>query len=81
MMASPAVLDGTRAHDMVDAFRKKSAHPLYQLRLTTTGQNSTGEPPMLKFFLADYPGLFLFSLRILGGLFIYKSQWLYGGLA
>ena len=36
---------------------------------------------MLKFFFADYPGLFLFSLRILGGLFIYKSQWLYGGLA
>lgn len=36
---------------------------------------------MLKFFFAGYPGLFLFSLRILGGLFIYKSQWLYGGSA
>ena len=36
---------------------------------------------MLKFFFADYAGVFLLCLFILGGLFIYKSQWLYGGLA
>ena len=36
---------------------------------------------MLKFFLADHAGLFLLCLFILGGLFIFKSQWLYGGLA
>ena len=36
---------------------------------------------MLKFFFADYPGVFLLCLFVIGGLFIYKSQWFYGGLA
>ena len=36
---------------------------------------------MLKFFFADYPGVFLLCLFIAGGLCIYKSQWFYGGLA
>lgn len=36
---------------------------------------------MLKFFFADYPGVFLLCLFVIGGLFIYKHQWLYGGLA
>ena len=36
---------------------------------------------MLKFFFADYAGVVLLSLFVIGGLFIYKSQWFYGGLA
>lgn len=36
---------------------------------------------MLKFFFADYAGVFLLCLFIAGGLCIYKSQWFYGGLA
>ena len=36
---------------------------------------------MLKFFFADYAGFFLLCLFVIGGLFIYKSQWFYGGLA
>ena len=36
---------------------------------------------MLKFFFADYPGVFLLCLFVIGGLFIYKHQWLYGSLA
>ena len=35
---------------------------------------------MLKFFFADYAGVFLLGLFIAGGLFIYKGQRLYGGL-
>lgn len=35
---------------------------------------------MLKFFFADYPGVFLLCLFIAGGLFIYNEQWLYGVL-
>ena len=36
---------------------------------------------MLKFFLADYPGVFLLCLFVIGGICIYKSQWFYAGLA
>ena len=35
---------------------------------------------MLKFFFADYAGVFLLCLFVIANLFIYKSQWLYGSL-
>ena len=36
---------------------------------------------MLKFFFADYAGVFLLCLFVIANLFIYKSQWFYGSLA
>ena len=36
---------------------------------------------MLKFFFADYAGVFLLCLFVISNLFIYKGQWLYGSLA
>ena len=36
---------------------------------------------MFKFFFDDCAGFILLCLFILGGFFMFKSQWLYGGLA